>query len=241
MKDERIVVYSGTRNLYPHMVTAVKSLLCHTRVDVVYLLIEDDVFPLPMPPCVKTINVSGQTYFPMDSPNAQTHLTYMVLMRAAYHRIFPQHDLVLSLDVDTLVIDDISGLWDDYHYEDYYLGAVLEPLCSAGGWLAKRLRYFNMGVAMLNLHNLRLTGMGDRIIDKINSGKTEAQEQGVFNEYCAGHILRLPTKYNSENPWTGQVKEPRILHFAGDREWWKRDELKPYRNISWRYTQCQDT
>ena len=32
----KIVVYAGTRNVYGNMVTAAKSLLCHTRVDRVW-------------------------------------------------------------------------------------------------------------------------------------------------------------------------------------------------------------
>lgn len=47
----------------------------------------------------------------------------MVLLRAAYANIFWQYDRILSLDVDTIVVDDISGLWD-IDLEDNYLAAV---------------------------------------------------------------------------------------------------------------------
>lgn len=231
-REERVVVYAGTRNLYGDMVTAVKSLLNSTPVDKVYLLIEDDEIPgIPEDlDCVEVLNVSDQPYFPLDSPNAQTLLTYMVLMRGAYHKMFPEHKKVLSLDVDTVVARNISELWD-IELTGYYYAAALEPQCSKNGRFEKMSQYFNNGVCLMNLDKLR-DGMGDRIIEKINSGKTEAQEQGVFNELCEGKILRLPVAYNSGNPWTGDSAIPKIIHFAGDRNWQKQPILRMYRNMS---------
>ena len=40
--SDKVVVYSGTRNVYPQMYVSLKSLLLNTEIDRVYLLIEDD-------------------------------------------------------------------------------------------------------------------------------------------------------------------------------------------------------
>ena len=45
----RVVVYSGTRNVYHNMTVAAKSLLRHTHIDRVWFLIEDDAFPEELP------------------------------------------------------------------------------------------------------------------------------------------------------------------------------------------------
>lgn len=239
--NPRVVVYAGTRNLYKDMVPAAKSLLAHTKVDKVYFLIEDDKFPInddisePLPEIIETMNVKNQKWFPPFCANCQQPLTYMVLMRAAYTKLFPQYDKVLQIDVDTLVEDDISGLWD-YDLSDYYLAACIEPLCSLktnGKW-PKRWEYFNMGVALLNLKKLRDDRKDNIIINKIRSGRTEAQEQGVFNAVCEGRILEISPEYNSSN-WTKNVEKPRIVHYAGDREWQKNFKywIDRYRNQSW--------
>lgn len=55
----RTAVYTGTRNLYPYMIAAAKSLLVHSNVDKIYFLIEDDKFPYELPPKTVTINVSN--------------------------------------------------------------------------------------------------------------------------------------------------------------------------------------
>ena len=65
----KAAAYTGTRNLYSGMVPAVKSLLAHSDVEKVYLLIEDDEFPYYLPDCVETVNVSNQTYFRPGGPN----------------------------------------------------------------------------------------------------------------------------------------------------------------------------
>ena len=122
----KAAVYCGTRNTYDDMLPAIKSLVSHSDVDKIYLLIEDDVFPHELPDYVETINVSGQEYFTKDGPNYNNGWTYMVLMRAALHRVFLEHDTILSLDIDTIVAKDIFELWD-YDIEDCYLAAVKEP------------------------------------------------------------------------------------------------------------------
>lgn len=45
----KAAVYTGTKNLYREMVTASKSLLINSDVDKIYLLVEDDEFPLEIP------------------------------------------------------------------------------------------------------------------------------------------------------------------------------------------------
>ena len=45
----KAAVYSGTRNLYPDMVTAAKTLVKYSSVDKIYFLTEDDRFPAVFP------------------------------------------------------------------------------------------------------------------------------------------------------------------------------------------------
>ena len=156
--------YCGTRNLYGDMIPAVKSLLANSDVSRVFLLIEDDEFPYEVPSCVIPINVSNQDYFIRDGPNYNTPWTYMVLIRAALHRVFTGIDKILSLDVDTIVADDISDLWD-IDLDDYYIAAVKEPLKS------RNRTYINCGVMMMNLAKLRSDGKGDELIDALNTNR----------------------------------------------------------------------
>jgi lipopolysaccharide biosynthesis glycosyltransferase len=82
----------------------------------------------------------------------------MVLIRAALSKILPHEDLVLSLDVDTIVDKNIDELWD-LPMEKYYIAAVREPAKSTGSYI-----YINFGVCLMNLKLLRSTGKDDEII-----------------------------------------------------------------------------
>ena len=190
------------------MLTAAKSLLMHSNVEKIYFLIEDDGFPYEIPPEIECINISNQTYFPADGPNFKNVLTYMVLIRAAYTKIFPDLDRILSIDMDTVVNENISNLWD-LDLTDYYIAAVEERDLSL-----REGSYFNMGVAMLNLKKIRDDGKDDEIIHALNAYWYRYKEQDCFNEFFRGHALILPSDYNcclqADPP-----KHEKITHFAG--------------------------
>lgn len=212
--------YCGTRNLYQDMIPAFTSLLKNSDVDKVYLLIEDDEFPYKLPDKVETINVSNQTYFRTNSPNYRNDWTYMVLMRAALHRVFPSFDRILSLDCDTIVAKDISELWD-LPIDDYYLAGAKEP------WKSIARTYINCGVMLLNLKKLR-DGKGDELIEALNTKRYDFNEQDCIAEKCQGGIYVMPSDYNA-NDYTIPTKTPKIVHFAARSRWRQSPLVEIYR------------
>lgn len=201
-------VYSGTRNIYENMLTSAKSLLEHSNVEKIYFLIEDDIFPYSLPAEIECINISNQQYFPSTGPNYDNVLTYMVLLRAAYTKFFPHLDKILSIDMDTIVNENISDLWE-IDLSNYYLAAVEERVLTE-----KEGSYFNMGVVMLNLHKMREDKKDDELINAINTYWYRYKEQDCFNELLRGKVLILPADYNC----CIQANEPvheKITHFAG--------------------------
>lgn len=228
MSNKKVAAYTGTRNLYPEMVPAVKSLLIHSDVDEIWLFIEDDEFPYELPKNVKIKNVSSQKYFKPDGPNMKSKFTYMAMMRAALYKEFPKLDRILALDVDTLANDDISDLWDVDLGDDYYLAAVREP---ARSW--REDIYVNIGVALYNLEKLR-DGMGDEVVKALNEGNYTYLEQDVFNQKCKGKILEIGSEYNATN-YTEPTNHPKIVHYAGMKleDWRKIPLVDHYYNVPW--------
>lgn len=220
----RAAAYSGTRNVYEDMLIAAKSLLEHSNIEEIYFLIEDDTFPYDLPPEIKCINISNQTYFPLDGPNFRNFLTYMVLIRVAYPKLFPNLDRILTIDIDTIVNENISSLWD-LNLDDYYLAAVEEtenPILYKG--------YINMGVAMLNLKKMREDHKDDEMIEALNTFWYRFNEQDCINEYCRDKILYLPNDYNA--CWqTGMPKHEKITHFAGIYNLKKFPHFDYYKNL----------
>lgn len=226
--SRRAACYCLTRNIYEKAVPSLKSLLANTRVDAVYMLIEDDGLPFAVPECVKAVNVSGQEFFRPDGPNYRNGWTWMVMMRAALANVLTDEDRVLSLDADTIVRGDVGALWD-VDLAGKYLAAVNEP---SKGEMVRGL-YVNNGVAVYNLRMLR-DGTADRMIASLNAVKYSFVEQDCINALCKGQILALPSRYNA-SLWTGMPPEGEILirHYAAERGWFDKEEVRDWLKREW--------
>lgn len=232
MKSKKVAAYTGTKNLYGDMIVAAKSLLIHSDVDEIWLFTEDDDIGYDIPDWAKKIikirNVSDQKYFKADGPNMKSGFTYMAMMRATFHKEFPKLDKILSLDVDTIVNDDISDIWGIDMGEDYYLAAVPEYSRSFRDDI-----YVNIGVALYNLEKLR-DGKADEVIKALNEGHYTYLEQDVFNQRCKGKILVISSEYNATN-YTDPTNHPKIVHYAGVKlnDWRKVPLVDHYYKIPW--------
>lgn len=221
----RAAVYCGTRNVYHNMVTAAKSLTWHTRVDKVYFIIEDDAFPERLPSYVECINASEQAWFPTDNANKHDRRKWMNLMRLALPKVLDE-DKVLSLDNDTIVLDDISELWEIPLGDNFFAG-VREPAKSGAH------PYINMGVCLHNLKLLR-EGMCDRLIDIANKRRFECPIQDAVITLCRGRLLTLNGCYNASNYTETSNAPVKVLHFAAEPNFEMNPQYQRYETANWR-------
>lgn len=212
---DKVAVYAGTRNIYEQMYVCLKSLLLNNDMDRVYLLIEDDSFPYPVPDCVMIANISGQEFFEKDSPNYQNPWSYMTMMRCALATMFQEEKRMLWLDCDTIVNADITDLFQMNMNGIFYAGA-LEPKKSIDVF-----RYINCGVLMCNLELLRLAEKEDELVQLLNTVELGFPDQEAINLLCQCRIRLIDSSYNS-NPWTMRCQIPKVIHYATIRG----DELK---------------
>lgn len=212
MQEPRTAVYCATRNRYDQMEASAKSLLYNNGADRIVFLIEDDAFPNPLPDCVSVQNVSGQTIFPHDGPNYVSRFSYMVLLRTAFTKLFPDMHRVMSIDTDTIALKDAGGIWD-YDMHNYYFSSVREMYDGIEN--DKPEPHFRIGVAILNLDKLR-DGTDDKVISMVNSNHYGCPEQDAYCYACSGHILELPPEYNAT--WYGNNTVPEskaiIFHYS---------------------------
>lgn len=221
----KAAVYCATRNLYKDVLPSLKSVLKNTDIEKIYLLIEDDEFPEWLPDCVEVRNVSNTKLIKKSGPNYKNWWTYMVLLRGGYHKLFPDLDRILSLDVDTVVLDDVSELWA-LNMEKKYIAAVEEPLLSSGH------HYVNAGVMFMNLEKLR-DGTGDRILKSLNEKKWKMPEQDCYNHFCDGKVYLLPGDYNSSFCTAPIMFKEKIIHYPSRQDWMDEPIVQKYRNMSW--------
>lgn len=224
----RYVVYAGDHRVYSMLSASAKSLLANTPVDKVFFLIEHDTFPEKLPPFIECINVSHQSVFRTDGPNILTWYSYMTTLRAGLTRILPSDiTRVLWLDPDTVVVDDISDLWN-YDISTHYFAGV-EEVRNHNHTLKP---YINAGVMLMNLAKFRADGMDQKVIDEINTVKYEHLEQDVLNYLCQLHVRKLPSCY-SDSYVSEPCKHPRIKHFLALAKHGFAKEAEPYERLSW--------
>ena len=204
---DKVAVYTGTRNVYPQMYTSLKSLLINNDMDRVYLIIEDDEFPYPIPENVLVMNASNQEFFPEGSANYNTPYSYMELLRCAMGFILQNEKQVLWLDIDTIIDDNISDLFEMDMNGYYYAGAIEPPKCKGIFY------YINVGVVLINLEELRESGKEAEMIAFLNNFPFNWPAQDVINLLCQGRIRIISSEYNS-NQWVMQCTRPRVFHFA---------------------------
>ena len=223
----KIVVYAGTRNRYEQMERSAKTLLSNSAIDKIYFFVEDDRYPNKIPDIITTVNASRQNYFKSYCPNSDSPWTYMAMIRLALPKILPIHDRVLWLDTDTLIMDDISEVFDTPLDDYYYFAGVKENRRYIQFLEMRKIEtrevpfqaypqidnqdYYNSGVLLENLKLLRESGMCDRLIARVNNFRSFFPDQNVINQLCRNRIYTLPHAYNWSY-FTGDTDIPRIIH-----------------------------
>lgn len=210
------IVYAMTHHVYEQILPSLRSLAEHHPDARVFILAEDDSLPFELPIPAEIINISGQTWFPEDGVNYNTYFKYINLLKVRYPSILPV-DKVIHLDIDTIVWDDLTEMWET-DLEGKWFAAV--PECQT--WHRPfGEEYWNMGVAVINLEQMRKDGIEQTMQDLLNNGKLPFADQEAWNivAHGTGKAADLPVRFNEGIPM-GYTKNPAIIHFCGIKDWW---------------------
>jgi lipopolysaccharide biosynthesis glycosyltransferase len=160
--------------------------------------------------------------------------------------LLPDVERVLYLDIDTLAIDSLEPLWRT-DLTGHLLGAVTNVFEPEHLWRVPALGlagpevYFNSGVLLLNLAEMRRAGSTQALLDYAREQATELvwPDQDALNVVLGPRRLALHPRWNCMNsvltfPWAVEVfgeeavaearRHPGIRHFEG-----------PERNKPWHY------
>ena len=234
-------VYTATRNLYPYLMASVQSLLDHNPDARVWMLIEDDSLGYEPPKNVEIVNASMQKIFDKRScVNWSTQFTYMSLLRTAYSKLFtgeqndcgvktlPKLDKILQLDVDTIICDSFQPLWET-DIEGKWFAAVEQFPADYRPW--GRNKYYNVGVCLFNLDQIRKDGADDKAIKMCNERRMQYIDEMAWNklnnEQDNTKGVDLDARYNQMME-VEQTLDAACIHYAGTKFWWK-DIEKQYR------------
>ena len=133
-------------------------------------------------------------------------------------------DKVLWLDIDTIVLDDLSELWN-MDMDGYAIAGWREE---KKNWthvrhLMHKSEYVNSGVLLMNLKFIRDKQFDDKFIKFLNGEAWRNPDQDAVNVICDGYIKYLDVIYNY-GPITPQmarrcVKNIKIYHMTWYKLW----------------------
>ena len=207
------VVYAVTRNFYDKILPSIYSLREHNPDVKIYVIAEDDSVGIP----VEVINISDQKFFTEDNVNYFNRYTYINLLKVCYPSLLPC-DKVLHLDADTIVCDSLEQFWET-DLTDKWVAAVDEV---RGNYHPFGVHYYNMGVALINLDQMRKDKVEPIMVDYLNSKRQPWADQDAWNEIGLKwrKFVEVDVRYN-ENFATGQTDNPAIVHYCGIQKWYE--------------------
>jgi lipopolysaccharide biosynthesis glycosyltransferase len=140
-------------------------------------------------------------------------------------------DRIVYLDCDTLVVGDISPLWDPAQYADRCFYAVREQ--ASMGVAPSLFGKFNTGVMVIN-PPLLADSTYDRMLEIARGGASyDGGDQGVVHEYLreSGDAIAgdLDASYNvlvrakKEGDWDAFKDRLKVLHFVNGLKPWSED------------------
>jgi lipopolysaccharide biosynthesis glycosyltransferase len=207
------IFLAGDNSYAPYIGTCIFSLLANTRPHkyAFYLLTPADFSGehkrslLRIPQLYKNCTlhfVNMRNAFKHMKLNIE-HVTYPTYYRLLIADMFPELDKCLYLDADLIVCQDIAALYA-VNLDNYYAAAVKAPYVylDKGGaaflrsiGLAGEQHYFNAGVLLLNLKNIRRDRLTNRF-KELAARNLPTQDQDILNIACRGKVKPLDFKYN---------------------------------------------
>jgi len=263
--ENRITIVTICDNHYMMMLAAlIKSIEINYRsTDKIDLyIVEDNVSERNKKKLIASVNpeLVGLYWLKMSEvipPNLKLPLDYSSFPLNIYARLFiayfiPSHlEKVLYLDVDMIVLEDISKLWKT-DLEDKIIAGVVDRAelvsCSWAGILNYRelgipadTKYFNSGLLLINTVKWRNSEVTNKIITCVKDNMKFANfpDQYGLNVIFANQWVELDPRWNSQAMLS--LENPYLIHFTGRKPiYTSYNYNEHYKNEFYKYLQLTE-
>jgi len=171
--------------------------------------------------------------------------------KTTYFRLFipelyPQYDKVLYLDSDIVILDDIANLYNTDMGNNLVAAApddviqfneVFQVYAEKVVGVADYRRYFNAGVLLMNLHELRNFRFQEKFLYSLERIKfAVAQDQDYLNRLCKGRVLLLDRVWNRMPMPDPKIKTEnvKLIHYNLAFKPWHFEDIL-YKEFFWMY------
>lgn len=159
--------------------------------------------------------------------------------------MFPAYDKAIYIDSDTIVLGDISELYD-HDLGDNLVGACHEQAMvqvdGYGTYVEKvvgvdRNNFFNAGIMLINCDQFRKSHVLEKFIDLLQIYNfVVTQDEDYLNVICKDRVLWLDQRWNTE--MFGEIPYPveefKIIHYIMVSKPWHYTDCR-HGDIFWKY------
>jgi len=194
------------------------------------------------------ISVDFVDVTPSLSKLEQTLHTCIYYTKVTYYRLFitslfPNYDKALYLDPDIVIRSDVADLYN-IDIGNNLVGATtdefvanwekVQPYISKGLGFSTHKNYFNAGVLVMNLKEMRRQGFEEQFIDLLAKYKFVVQDQDYLNVMCKDQVHYISGLWD-KMPCTEDVdvKDIHLIHYNLIWKPWHAEV--PYGDEFWKY------
>ena len=175
----------------------------------------------------------------------EDYFSLSIFFRIFIPDCFKEYDKALYIDSDTIILDDISKLYNT-DLEGNYIGGCVDTSCFGikditnyftNGVGVDYREYINSGVILFDMKTLREKKFADKFLylfNKYNFGNVDP-DQSYINAILKGHIKYLDGKWDTMPTEGGKIIDNAgIVHFNLFKKPWHYDKVM-YEEEFWDY------
>lgn len=173
--------------------------------------------------------------------------------KTTYFRLFlpnlyPQYDKALYLDSDIVILDDIAKLYNIDMGDNLVAAApddviqtfpVFQTYVEKVVGVADYRNYFNAGILLMNLHQLRRFKFQEKFLYLLDRIKfSVAQDQDYLNRMCKGRVKLFEKEWNRMPIANAGIKPEnvKLVHYNLAFKPWHFEDIL-YKEFFWMYAQ----
>ena len=183
-----------------------------------------------------------------DKLYTRDYYTNTTYFRLFLPELYPQYDKVLYLDSDIIVLGDISELYNTDMGDNLVAAApddiiqynkVFQDYAELVVGVAKYQNYFNAGVLLMNLDELRKFGFEEKFLYLLGTVKfSVAQDQDYLNRLCKGRVKLVSHDWDVM-PYVNDETKPediKLIHYNFAYKPWHFEDVT-YHEYFWKYAE----
>ena len=179
-----------------------------------------------------------------DKLYTRDYFSMTTYFRLFISNLYPQYNKAIYLDSDIVLLTDVAELYMQ-DIGDNLVGAVADDIIQQNEvfqeyvekvvWVASYKTYFNAGMLIMNLDELRKTDFQGKFLYLLETVKySVVQDQDYLNRICKGRVKLLDKSWNVMPNATKDINEAdiKLIHYNYQYKPWHYDNI-PYAKYFW--------